>query len=301
MTDPASDPTPLLVVCNPASGRGRARRVAERVGRELGRRSVPHRMSTPASVEATVAVLTDAAGAGTRTIVVGGDGLVHHAVEAFADTTSVLGIVPGGTGNDFAAALGLPSDLPAAVTTALADPVPVDLLRSVPGGHHAATVATLGFSAAVNERAERMSFPRGSSRYTVATLLELARLTSHPVVIEVDGESHRFDATLVAVAGTSMFGGGMRIAPDARADDGLADVVVVRRVGRLTLLRVLPRAFSGRHVDHPAVQTLRGRRITLSAEGPTALTVRADGEPFSQTPIQIEVAPGAVLVAGAHP
>lgn len=291
----------VVVVVNPVAGRGRAASIAEQAVVRLAARRVDHRLESPADPTAASVLLTSLAGSGTRTIVVGGDGMVHLAVNAFAGTSTPLGVVAGGTGNDFAAALGLPSRTADAVDAALADTAPVDLLR-VEGqgeGRYVATVATLGFSAVVNERAERMSFPKGSSRYMVATLLELVRLEPYDVLITVDGATTAESVALVAVANTCLFGGGMKIAPDARPDDGLAEVLIIGAVPRRTLLRVLPKAFSGGHLEHPAVKVLRGADISITSSA-SALSVRGDGEPVTSTAATLITVPGAIAVAGVQ-
>lgn len=295
----------LALVVNPVAGRGRAARTCDAIVAAVrARRTLTDdAVLTPASRAEAAAAMAGLVAEGTeRIIVIGGDGMVHLAVGAVAGSPTVLGVVGVGTGNDFAAAVGLPRDPVAAIGAALAEPVAVDGVRVDAGegagsrAHWAATVVTTGFSADVNERAERLRVPRGSSRYTVATLLELPGMRPRPSRIVVDGVEHEHDATLVAVANTSSFGGGMMIAPDASPVDGLLDVVVVDAVSRLTLLRVLPAAFSGRHVEHPAVEVHRGRRVEL---GGSIGSVRADGEPLVHGPCAIEAIRGAIQVAGA--
>ncbi|MDG2112291.1 MAG: diacylglycerol kinase family protein, partial [Actinomycetota bacterium] len=203
-------PHEVIVVGNPAAGRGRSRSAGDAVVRQLADHGIEHRIEYPSDRVAAATKLTSLAAEGTRTLVVGGDGMVHLAVNAFAGSSTPLGIIAAGTGNDFAGALALPTNTPEAVDAALGDPAPVDLLRVGGSGPHVATVATLGFSAAVNERAEKMRFPRGSSRYTVATLLEVARLEAHSLELTVDGTTTSHRAVLVAVANTATFGGGMQ-------------------------------------------------------------------------------------------
>ncbi len=288
----------LDVVCNPTAGRGRAAGVAGRVCDELRDRGITSELHTPPSREHTGRLLDQLAGSGRRTVVVGGDGLVHLAASAFAASQTPLGLVPGGTGNDFAGALGLPSEVPEAVDRALETTEPVDLLAVDGTATRVATVATFGFSAAVNERAERMRWPRGSSKYTAATLLESVALTRHRVTLDIDGDVSNHDVTLVAIANTSRFGGGMEIAPTAVPFDGSFDVVLIGVVPRRTLLRVLPRAFSGRHIDHPAVTVMRGRRIAMDAD--TKLSVRGDGEAIGESPLHLTTERGSLLVAGVE-
>lgn len=232
-----------------------------------------------------------------RLVVAGGDGLIHLAVQHVAGTQTVLGILPVGTGNDFARALGIPTDLAVAARVAVGDAVmALDALRV--GEKWAASVATLGFSADVNERANAMGRPRGASRYTVATVLELPRLRARPVSLRLDGRTVDVDATLVTVANTSDFGGGMKISPGADPADGRAEVTVVGAVGRLQLLWFFRKVFSGTHLSHPAVQSHAATTVEIDTP---ELSVWADGEPVATTPTTITVAPGALRVAGTLP
>ena len=282
------------LLISPEAGRGRAARARDAVFatvREAGHTPVDLTGPTAeASARATEAAVSDGA---ERVIVVGGDGLVHLAVQAVVGTTTTLGIVAVGTGNDFARGLDtIPDDPVEATRVALGDARPIDAIRT--GAGWIASVATAGFSGDVNDRANRLRFPTGPSRYTVATLLELPTLTSRSVTVDVDGERHEFDATLIAVANTGWFGGGMHIAPDARPDDGQLEVTVVADVGRIELLRFFRLVFSGRHTTHPKVHGLRGRHITLEADD---LDLWGDGESIGSTPTTLEAVPGALRIA----
>lgn len=229
-----------------------------------------------------------------RLVAVGGDGTVRLALQAVAGTPIVLGIVPAGTGNDFARAFGLEpgADLEVAVARALGPHRAVDAI-STPRGW-AATSVTGGFSADVNRRAEAMRLPLGSSRYTAATLQALPRLRTRPVTIVADGETRRFDATLVVAANTAFFGAGMAICPEADPGDGLLDGLVIGAVGRIELLRLFPRVFKGTHVTHPAVAQFRGRVVEIDGDG---IELWSDGEPLGPAPMRLEASPGAVRLA----
>jgi diacylglycerol kinase (ATP) len=232
---------------------------------------------------------------------VGGDGTIHLALQAVAGTTTPLGIVPAGTGNDFADALGIPADLLAAadgIGAALrsGEHRTLDAVRSSgPAGELAwwCTMFSAGFDAAVNARANRMRWPRGPRRYDLAILAELSRLRPFTFDLDLDGEAWRGPAVLVAIGNTRSYGGGMRMCPAADPADGLLDVTIVGPLSRATLVRVKPRLYDGTHVTHPLVQTRRARRITLSAPGATSF---ADGEPLADLPVTVDIVPGALRV-----
>lgn len=234
-------------------------------------------------------------GGAQRLIAVGGDGLVRIAVGAVAGSATVLGIVPQGTGNDFARALGLLNgDLDRHLRRALGDAVPVDAMRTNHGW--VASVATVGFSGDVTARANRLRWPRGQQRYTVATVLQLPRLRRLRATVTIDGQTHDAHTTMLSVGNTAYFGGGMRICPDARPDDGLLQTVVIGAVGRGTFLRVFPRVFGGRHVAHPAVTTYQSPHVVIEGDD---VEMWADGDPLGPLPVTCEAVPGALQVAGA--
>lgn len=282
------------VLGNPAArgGSGDAERAVDLL-RAAGLETVLVEADSPSAAAEAAAKAVD--GGAERLVAVGGDGLVRIAVGAVAGSTTVLGIVPQGTGNDFARALGLlAGDLETHVRRALGTPVRVDAMRTNHGW--VASVATVGFSGDVTARANALRWPRGQQRYAVATLLQLPRLRTLRATVTVDGERHSADTTLLSVGNTAYFGGGMRVCPDARPDDGFLHAVVIGAVGRGTFLRVFPRVFGGRHVAHPAVTTYQGRQVII--EGEDAM-VWADGDPLGPLPVTCEVVHGALQVAGA--
>jgi diacylglycerol kinase (ATP) len=230
-----------------------------------------------------------------RVVLVGGDGLVHLALQQLATTPIELGLVPAGTGNDFAHALGLDrGDLAANVTRALGPARALDAIRTTHGW--VASVAGIGFSAVVNARANRLAWPRGGARYTVATIAELPRLRPLSLTLELDGVAHAIDTVMLAIANTSCFGGGMQIAPDARPDDGILDIAVIGPVPAHTLLRVFPRVFRGTHTRHPQCTMYRARHVRLLD---TTTELWGDGERVGAAPLELEAVPGAIRVAGA--
>ena len=286
----------LYVLGNPAArgGTGDVERVIDRLRRSGCEPMLLEATSATASAQAA----GDAVRAGAdRLIAVGGDGLVRIALRAVAGTSTVLGLVPQGTGNDFARALGLlDGTLDGHVSTALGEGVAVDAMRTNHGW--VASVATMGFAGDVTERANGLRWPRGSQRYTVATLLQLPRLRRLSATVEVDGVVHEADTTMLSIGNTAYFGGGMKICPGARPADGQLEVVVIGAVGRGTFLRVFPKVFGGGHISHPAVQVHRGREVTVRCDDDVQMW--ADGDELGPMPVRCEAVSGAVRVAGAR-
>ena len=285
----------VSLLVNPQAGGGRAGPASKAVVAYLRDLGVETEVLAPTSPEDALeaARQVGAMGAG-RLLVVGGDGLIRLAASALAGGTTVLGVVAAGTGNDAARALRLlDGSLEEQVQRALADPVPIDLV--VGSGQPVVTSAVCGFPTTVNERANRMRFPKGASRYTLATLLEVPRMVPAHYRLILDGEALEIGAAAIVVANTAYFGGGMQICPEADPIDGLLDVCVIGDVGRLDLLRSLQQVRTGRHVDHPKVAMYRAGVVGVEGVG----TMRADGEPLGDLPVVLRADPGALLVAGA--
>jgi diacylglycerol kinase (ATP) len=219
--------------------------------------------------------------------------MVHLGAQAVATTGIPLGIIPAGTGNDVARYFDIPrKDVLAAADRVIAGNTRVvDLARS--GSKYYVTVLAAGFDAIVNERANRMTWPRGQMRYNLATLAELRTFDPLPYSMEIDGTALRFDAMLVAVGNGPSFGGGLRITEGALLDDGMLDVVIIKPMSKTRLIRTYPKLFKGTHTTAVEYEHHLARSVTVAAPG---IVSYADGERFGPLPLTIECAPGALTV-----
>jgi YegS/Rv2252/BmrU family lipid kinase len=290
----------VAVLVSHAAGRGRAGALAADVltaFREAGLKAHVLPATTGADGERQAAGAV-AAGAGAI-VAVGGDGTVHAALQAVAGTSTPLAVVPAGTGNDLARALGIPADS-AAAARAAAEDLAAGTSRTIDAGRTGdrwwATVLCCGFDSAVSDRANRLRWPKGRRRYDVAVLAELARLRPRELTIVLDGEARTLPVTMVAVGNTPWYGGGMKVCPGADPTDGLFAVTVVGATSRLELMRTKPRLTAGTHIEHAAVSVHRAARVELTCPGVTAY---ADGEPVAPLPAVVECVPGALRVVGS--
>ncbi len=289
----------VALLTNPAARAGAHTGTAERAAARLRAAGIRTGVVSGGSAAESSQLLRAALEVGVDAVVIaGGDGTVSLAVQELAGRGIPLGIVPSGTGNDLANALGL-RDLDA---DAAADAViTIDLARVTrEGGSEvlSGTVLASGFDSKVNDRANRMRWPRGHVRYTIAILIEFLRLRRIPFVIDLDladGGTRRVaeDLVMATVGNGPSYGGGIPICPAADLEDGLLDVTLVRPVGRLRLLRLLPRVYRGTHTTIPEVLTLRARRVRLESPGVTAY---ADGEPLGPLPVTVDAHPAALRV-----
>lgn len=263
-----------LIIANPLAGRGRVAALIPRMEAFLQNRAGV-RLAVPDSPEATRALVKDAPE--ERIIVVGGDGTLHQALRALRPDQA-LGVVPVGSGNDFARALGLlrlPWDK--ALTRALAAaPRPVDLGR-VNGEPFAASLG-IGFDAAVAERV--LNSPgrlKGMPRYLLGILQELAHLELAQLELRDEtGLLYQGPSLLSAYMNGPTYGGGFPIAPMAKPADGRLEAIVAGRFTRPGVLRVLPLLMLGRHLGQREIQHFSGQRFWLRFDRP--VPAHADGE-----------------------
>lgn len=284
----------IAVLVNPTSGKGRGARLMHPVAEALRAAGLAADVVVGRDGDEAFDRLRDRVAEGVDGVVaVGGDGLVNIALQVVGGTGVPLGIVPAGTGNDIARGLGLvPHDAAAATALVVGGRTrAIDLGRA--NGRWFGGVLGSGFDSMVNERANRMSWPSGRSRYNLAILAELRTFRPIPYVLDLDGEKVETAAMLVAVGNGRSYGGGMLVTPDAQLDDGLLDVTVLGPISKPEFVRVFPTVYKGTHVNHPAVTVRRARSVTLHADGVTAY---ADGERVAVLPVTCDAVPEGLLV-----
>ena len=282
----------IALLTNPAAGKGRATRVRDAALPRLRSAGFVVRSLVGRDADEALDLARQCVADGIEALVVcGGDGIAHLGVQAVAGTTTKLGVLPAGTGNDVARYLDIPlrDPLAAADRIIAGHTRTLDLARS--GSKYYVTVLAAGFDAVVNERANRMTWPKGQMRYNLATLAELRTFKPLPYTLELDGRTLQLDAMLVAVGNGPSFGGGLRITEGALLDDGLLDVVIFRPMTKVALVRAYPRLFKGTHTTHPQYEHHRVARVTVAAPG---IVAYADGERFGPLPLTVECVPGAL-------
>ncbi len=290
----ASSGRSIALLTNPTAGKGRGARAAAVALPRLRAAGFTVQDLVGRDADEARALATAAVAAGAEALVVcGGDGLVHLGAQVVGGTDTPLGIIPAGTGNDVARYLDLPRADDAAATDVVIGSRRrrIDLARS--GDRYFVTVLAAGFDAVVNERANRMTWPKGQMRYNLATLAELRTFEPIPYTLELDGTTRQLEAMLVAVGNGPSFGGGLRITEGALFDDGMLDVAIIKPMTKPDLLRTYPKLFKGTHIHHPQYEHHRVRTVTVAA--PHIVTY-ADGERFGALPLTITCAPNALTV-----
>lgn len=291
----------LGVIINPAAGNGAGRVEGEKAIYELQRESEVLDLTGESLAEsesnAHEAIKNQVI---DGLVVVGGDGMTHLGVNLCAEADIPLGIVAAGTGNDAARALGLPiGDAIAGarvVINNLNQPRSVDLVKaeSTMGSFWYFGSLSVDFVALVNQRANGWKWPKGPTRYRWAMFAELAQFKPGKYSAVIDGVEKEFEAMLCSIGNSPFFGGGMKIAPMAKIDDGFLDILIVNKISRFELLKVFPKVYTGEHITHPAVEFIRAKEITLALNTP--MPAFSDGEPVGSAPVKTQIMPGALRV-----
>lgn len=295
-----------MIIVNPTAGGGRAGRMVawlrERIATANGILPEAALVVTTRAGDAEEAAARATADGVERVVAVGGDGTVQEVVNGVLahdrDGTSI-GILPVGTGNDLARSLDLPGGAAEAWLVAIGPQTRrIDVGRAVGGARTRwfASAGGIGFDAQVAAAmALRSGWQRGAAGYLLTTLSELRRFSNRRIRLTLDGDTAEHCVLFVAIANGAYYGGGMRIAPDAAADDGALDVCIVGDITRMTAIRQLPNLYRGTHVNHPAVALARARRVVI--EGGAETLAHLDGEPFGGLPLEVELVAGRLTVA----
>jgi diacylglycerol kinase (ATP) len=230
-----------------------------------------------------------------RVIVAGGDGTVHALLKAAGGCHSLeMGIIPAGTSNHLAAALGIPQDIDAAIDVIASGHLkPIDLGKvnetffseAAGAGLHAKVFRNYG------EHKEKSARDAAS-----AVMAALSDWEPQLMRVIIDGDPYLEELTQITAANTPSYGARFTIAPDARVDDGLLDIVMVGSLSKIEIVEYGLAAMSGRLSSMPKTHTTRARKIEIAAVGDDPIEVHADAEPVGYTPAVIEVLPGCVQV-----
>lgn len=256
----------IALLTNPSAGKGKGSRSAAIALPRLREAGFVVRLLSGRDGDEALDIARACLADGVESLVVcGGDGMVHIAAQALANSTSNLGIIPAGTGNDVARYLGIPRNDPqAAADVVVGSHVrTIDLARA--GSKYFVTVLASGFDSKVNERANEMSWPKGQMRYTLATLAELRVFEPLPYTLEMDGVTRHLDAMLVAVGNGPSFGGGLKITIGAEIDDGLLDVVILHPQRFVSWIPLAVRVLSRATKTDELINRMTGQRVVLRA------------------------------------
>ena len=294
---------PVCLIVNPAAGGGKSARLAPEMERALRQEGLTVRREQTRDLEHARTLAREAAAAGEVIVTLSGDGLLGVVADALREHPgAVIGVLPGGRGNDLARVLGIPEDAhKACATIASGVPRPVDLgfvdEPGAPGGGRAFVgIASAGFDSEANRIANEAPSWLGGLVYAYGALRALIswRPARFEIELQPSGERRSFTGYTIAAANSRAYGGGMFLAPEAMLDDGLLEVVVTEHVGKLSFLANLPKVFKGEHVLLPSVHVFRAEEVLISADRP--FTLYADGDPIGELPVRVRALAGAATI-----
>ncbi|WP_078379085.1 diacylglycerol/lipid kinase family protein [Sutcliffiella halmapala] len=289
-------------IVNKTSGNGKGWRVWGNVENLLKKRSISYKVVFTEGSDRDADLVESISPFELKAIiVVGGDGTIHGVANSLVHKKIPLGIIPAGSGNDFARSLQIPMNYVEALERILVGSIKEIDIGKV-GEEYYITIAGIGFDGKVaqvtNESKSKKLLNKlnlGSLAYVYSLIKVLFTYKPTTVKLKIDRvEKIYHDVWMISVANLPFYGGGIKICPDAKADDGLLDLCIVHGVGRWELLLVFPRAFSGSHITHRNVTIQKGKDIIL--EPYDELTIQCDGEIIKQQRIALTIEEKALFI-----
>lgn len=277
----------LFFIVNPAANNGRALQAWQRVRDHLDKKKRTYGFAVSKDAADVLRLARENARQGVLLVSVGGDGTLSLVAQAAEEGGATLGIIPAGTGNDFARHLNIPFD-PEPACDILLDGTETAFDLGIYNGRAFFNVLGCGLDAEVVDDANRR-FKRfaGTAGYVLAMLRQLFMFRPRQVRLVLDGKELVEKVWLVAVANASYYGSGMKVAPGADPRDGLADVIVVSDVSIGRFLRLFPRVYQGTHIHDKSVRVFRARDVSLSCD--SQMAIQADGEIIGYAPFSVYI------------
>jgi YegS/Rv2252/BmrU family lipid kinase len=284
---------PVCLIVNPSAGGGRTARLLPAVEAALRGHGIGFRVERTHSIEHARELARSTLPGGEVAAAMGGDGLISAVAGELRHTDGVLAVLPGGRGNDFARKLGLGSD-PVAACEVLGEGREQRIDVADVNGRAYLGIASSGIDSDCGDMANTTRLNLGQFVYVYAVLRALRAWRPARWEVVIDGAAHSFTGYSVAVANSGVFGGGMYLAPEAKLDDGLLDVVMIGDIPKRKYLGSLPKVFTGAHVREPGIEICQASEVAFHADRP--FNVQADGDPIADLPATVRVQPGALRV-----
>lgn len=288
----------VKVILNPTAGRGRAAKERQLITEALAQYEVEFNLEETRAHNHATEIARQAVAAGYDLIIaVGGDGTVNQVVNGMAGSGIPLGILGCGTGNDFASMIRMPKDMLSSIKQIMEGEVKwVDLCR-VNRKYFISSVGA-GFDGAVAHTVNQsFRFIRGMAAYLLGVFKTLFSYKQHSVRLLVDDETYEFKALLVAVNNSTTYGGGIKINPEAKIDDGLFNICAAKNLNLFEIFCCLPLAVKGAHQKLKKVMMLKGKEVTLESETP--LYYQLDGEVLQDRILKFSIYPQSFPIKGA--
>lgn len=296
------------VIVNPVAGAKSTRRLWPKIDRLLKHVGLSFDAQFTEGQGHAVELAREAAGDGYRYVVaVGGDGTVHEVANGIMESSgardTTLGVISTGTGGDFVRSIGVPRQYVPACSALMSrhrSRIDVGVVEFMNKGQKLrrffVNAAGLGFDAAVAESTERLpKYFGGTIPYVFGLVRTLAGYRNKNVVLRMGDTIEKLRIVTIVVANGGYYGGGMHVAPDADLRDGRLDLMIVKDMGKIALLKAFPRVYQGTHVTHPSVSMSKLSEIVIDTSEP--VLVHADGELVGEGPASFHILPGALTLA----
>ncbi len=288
----------LFVIVNPIAGK-KALRLLPKIKRWLSQSPHEFSFSIPRSQNEMRLEIMKAPSRGVNIILLcGGDGTVHEALPAIAESNLPIGLIPCGRGNDFARNIGLSMNLrkncilPFNPTFRKYD---LPTINTIPF----ASIACIGLDAEVNKLArEGKGYFGGKLGYIVCVLKALKRFRPFEIEMTIDGQFWRDRVMMVTIANGPYYGGGMKIAPDAIMDDGVLNICIVKEMSKWELLREFPKVFKGTHISNPNFVMKTGQKVKIQSD--EHREIFADGEYVGNLPAECTIGNQTIQIMSFH-
>ncbi len=283
----------IAIIANPTAGRGRGERVTSQIMQYLSVKNIDVKIERTTYPQHAIALAKRAASEHETVVAIGGDGTIREVLEGIGQTKARLGIIPGGTGNDFARGLAIPRKPKEALDVVLAGYSRL-LDVAVERDRIFGVSAAIGFPVTVIDHVNsHQDILRGPVAIIAGVWRTLKNLQSHHVSLTIDGVRRELHTVAILVMNMPYAGGGLMFAPTARYDDGLLSVLIVHPISRGDLAKTLPKIYRGEHISHPKVELIQGKTICIEADN---LQKMFDGDLYGSTPLDVSIHPGAAKV-----
>lgn len=289
-----------IIIFNPVAGRGAGAKLGAWLQDWIDQSSLDAQIWETSRAGEAIELAHRAASEAELVVAAGGDGTLGEVLNGIYGTRAKLGVLPLGTGNDFARCIGIGTDINNGTwVLEHGTPQSIDIGKVTLGGQsrYFLNVAGAGFDSRcalrINEhRPSILGKLSGTTAYLVAVAAEIRSFQTAELTLQLDGQTIQTPAVLCAIANAQSYGGGMKVAPDADLCDGLFDVCLIKDVSRTEFMRAFPGVFKGHHTNHPKVEMIRTPTLHLESQPP--LPVLVDGEVLGTTPAHFEILPQAI-------
>ena len=280
-----------LIILNPSSAKGKALEIRELIESEFKKLELNYHIHISKNLQDIIDVTKDnLKNDFSNFVAVGGDGTIHYMANVLAGTDKNLGVIPTGSGNDISTSLGVPSDIISCCRIIKKGKIKRLDLGLINDKYYYLCIAGSGFDSEVNDLANNTRLPlKGPAKYTYSVYKTLVTFRSKKFFIDYDGNRREIYGMMIVAANMPMYGGGMKITPDADPEDGLFDICIIKRMSKLHFIKIFPKVYEGKHIGDIHVEIFRTGSFSIDSE--YRFSVFADGEYICKLPANFRIVP----------